>query len=379
MTDRVPSFWSNVLAVAYKEASAIRHDRALLGTIVAQPVVMLLLFGLAVSNEPANVRWAVLDQSQTAVSRRLLQEIQTTGYFVPPRPVWDYEGGRRLLRQGNALVFLVIPQGFRRDIERGQPRVQLLVDGSDPLNAARVSGYITLVANGFATRATPAPRVERVVDPGPIDIRQRFWFNPTLRDRDFFLSAIAGMLLTNLCLSATSLGLVGERESGTYEQMLSLPTTPLELVLGKLIPYVGVSYGMFMFATLVAAIGFGVWPHGSWFALLLVTLPFVLASLGIGVLVSTLAHTSAQAVFISVFFIMPSFILSGMMFPYQLMPHGVREVGGITPLRWYQIALRRINERGAGLQEVLVPLLVLVLLVVVILTLTRARVRPRLD
>jgi ABC-2 type transport system permease protein len=379
MTSRPRSFWANVLAVAYKETSAIRHDRALLGAIIAQPVVMLLLFGLAVSNKPANVRWAVLDQSQTAVSRRLIEEIQTTGYFVPPQPVWDYDDGRQLLQQGTALVFLVIPQSFRRDIERGQPRVQLLVDGSDPLNAARVSGYINLVANGFATRPTPPPRIGRTSEAGPLDIRQRFWFNPTLRDRDFFLSAIVGMLLTNLCLSATSLGLVGERESGTYEQMLSLPTTPLELVLGKLLPYVGLSYVVLLLATVAAALGFDVWPHGSWLALLVVTLPFVLASLGIGVLVSTLAHTSAQAVFISVFFIMPSFILSGVMFPYQLMPHGVREVGGLAPLRWYQIALRRINERGAGLAEVLVPLLILVLLFAVILMITRARVRPRLD
>jgi len=212
----------------------------------------------------------------------------------------------------------------------------------------------------------------------PVDLRQRFWFNPTLLDRNFFLAALAGMLLTNLCLSATSLGLVAERESGTYEQMLALPTTPLEIVLGKLVPFVGLSYGVFAFATLAAGLFFGAWPQGSWLALVLVTLPFVLASLGIGVFVSTLAHTSAQAVFITVFFIMPSFVLSGSMFPYQLMPHGVREVGALFPLRWYQIALRRIVERGAGLTEVLGPVLALVILFGVILAGIRWRMKPRL-
>ncbi len=375
------NFWSNIGAVAYKEASVIRHDKALLATVLAQPVMMLLLFGLALSNKPANVRWVVLDQNRSAVSRRFIQEAQLTGYFLPPRPVWSYDEGRRLLKDGNALAFLIVPKSFRRDIERGRPRVQLLVDGSDPLSAARVAGYIGQVAMAFSTRPgavaahTPGPTV---VSPVPVDLRQRFWFNPTLLDRRFFLAALAGMLLTNLCMSATSLGLVGERESGTYEQMLALPTTALEIVLGKLVPYVALSYGVFLFATIAAGVFFGVWPRGSWLTLLLVTLPFVLASLSVGVFVSTLAHTSAQAVFITVFFIMPSFVLSGSMFPYQLMPHGVREVGGLFPLRWYQIALRRIVERGAGLSEIMGPMSALIILFGVILAGIRWRMKPRL-
>jgi len=375
------SFWSNVAAVAYKEASVIRHDKALLATVFAQPVMMFLLFGMALSNKPANVKWLVLDRSNSALSRRFVEDVQMTGYFKPPQSVWSYDDGRRQLKDGAALVFLVIPKNFRRDIERGRPRVQLLVDGSDPLSAARVAAYIGQVAAAFATRplavaAHSAGGTESL--PMPVDLRQRFWFNPTLLDRNFFLAALAGMLLTNLCLSATSLGLVAERESGTYEQMLALPTTPLEIVLGKLVPFVGLGYGVFGFATLAAGLFFGAWPQGSWLALVVVTLPFVLASLGIGVFVSTLAHTSAQAVFITVFFIMPSFVLSGSMFPYQLMPHGVREVGALFPLRWYQIALRRIVERGAGLTEVLGPILALVMLFGAILAGIRWRMKPRL-
>jgi ABC-2 type transport system permease protein len=209
-------------------------------------------------------------------------------------------------------------------------------------------------------------------------MRQRFWFNPTLDDRLFFLSALAGMLLTNLCLSVTALGLVGERESGTFEQMLSLPTTPTEIVLGKLVPYVAVSYAVLLFGTVLTGVVFGIWPRGSWLALLGVTLPFVLASLAIGVFVSALARTSAQAVFITTFFILPSFVLSGVMFPYQLMPAGVRELGGLFPLRWYQIALRRIIERGGGVSEVIVPALALLALFGLLLAGIRLRMRSRL-
>src|SRR5207249_1524282 len=159
----------------------------------------------------------VLDRSQTVASRRLVSDVQATGYFLPPRPVGGYEEGRALLRRGRALAFLVVPETFRRDMDRGHPRVQLLLDGSDPLTAARVGAYVGQVAATFAPArdATPAWRPDRLLRaPGAIDVRQRFWFNPTLDDHRFFLTALAGMLLTNLCLSVTSLALVGEREAG---------------------------------------------------------------------------------------------------------------------------------------------------------------------
>jgi ABC-2 type transport system permease protein len=149
-------------------------------------------------------------------------------------------------------------------------------------------------------------------------------------------------------------------------------------VLGKLVPYVVMSYVVFAIATLGSGLLFGVWPQGSVFALLVLTLPVVLASLSVGVLISALVHTSAQAIFLTVFIILPSFVLSGVMFPYQLMPDGVRHVGGILPLRWYQIGLRRLVLRGADLADVWLPLLALSLLFGVLLGLIRWRMSPRL-
>ena len=376
MTSR---FWGNVVAIAYREAIVLRHDRAFIAVILAQPIMMLLLFGFVLSNKPANVPWAVLDRSGTMEARRLVHEVRTTGYFLPPRPVTSYAAGRALLGDGTVLAVLVVPEHFAADLERGNPRVQLLIDGSDPLSAARVAGYIGQVTAAFEPRdGAPALRSGPARAAGPIDIRQRFRFNPTLSDRHFFLATLAGMLLTNLCLSVTALGLVGERESGTFEQMLAQPTASLEIVLGKLVPYVVVAYAILLAATLATGVVFGIWPRGSMLTLLVATLPFVLASLGIGVFVSALARTSAQAVFISAFFILPSFILSGSMYPYQLMPHGVRELGGLFPLRWYQIALRRIIERGAGLGDVLGPMAALSVLFCLLLILIRWRMNPRL-
>jgi ABC-2 type transport system permease protein len=375
------TFVSNVAAIAYKEAAIIRHDKAFLSMVLLQPWMMFLISSYVLSNKPADVPWAVLDQSRTALSRRLVESVQTTGYFLPPQTETSYESARERLRVGKALAVLVIPQSLARDVERGEPRVQLLLDGSDPLSAARIGAYVSQVASAFEPRIS-APAA---LDPdrpirraGTIEIRQRFWFNPTLADRRFFLAALAGMLLTNLCLSGTSLGLVGERESGTYEQMLSLPTRPIEIVLGKLLPFVGISYLVMLFAIVMPGVSFGIWPNGSWLALFWTTLPFVLGSLAIGVFVSTLVQTSAQAVFITMFFMLPSYVLSGVMMPYQFMPPGVREVGAVLPLRWYQIAFRRIIERGGGLVETAGPTLAMFAIFVVLLALIRWRMKPRL-
>jgi len=374
----VNRFVSNVLAMAYREATVMRHDKAFMAVVTVQPLMMLLLFGGALSNEPANIPWAVLDHSRTQISRQLVSEIESTGYFLRPRAVTSQAEGEALLLRGTALAFVVIPSELRRDTLRGRPEVQLLLDGADPLNAARVGGIIRSVASRFDPSGRGNARAKLVARAGVLDVRGRFWFNSTLRDRDFFLATLAGMLLTNLCLSVTSLGLVGERESGTYEQTLSLPTTPLEIVLGKLLPYVAVSYGVLAFAIVGAGLIFGVWPVGSWLAMAVITLPFVLASLAIGVLVSALANSSAQAVFITVFFIMPSFVLSGVMLPYQLMPDGVRQIGGLLPLRWYQIGLRRVVSRGGGLDDIVVPILALCAIFAGLLLLIRWRLKPRL-
>jgi ABC-2 type transport system permease protein len=368
--------------MAYREATVMRHDKAFLATVTAQPIMMLLLFGLALSNDPHDVPWAVLDRSQTTLSRRLVAEVEATGRFRAPLRTDSYDEGRSWLQRGDALVLLVIPPELRRDAARGSPEVQLLLDGADPLSSARVAGIV----RGAAARIDSGgrPVALRSLTPaaasraGPVDLRERFWFNATLADRNFFLAALAGMLLTNLCLSATSLGLVAERESGTYEQTLSLPTRPLEIVLGKLLPYVGVSYLVLLLAILGSGLLFGVWPSGSWLGLGLLTLPFVLASLAIGVLVSAIASTSSQAVFLSLFFILPSFVLSGVMFPYQLMPDGIRQLGSVLPLRWYQIGLRRLILRGASSGDVLVPVLALFAIFGVLLLLIRWKLKPRL-
>ncbi len=372
--------WSNVLAVAYKEAMVIRHDRPFLTTLIVQPISFLVILGIAVSFTPRNVPWVVLDRSDTGASRRLVQEIEASGYFEPAEPVTSYDVGVARLHAGRAVAFLVVDRDFARDVERGDPEVQVMLDGADPLTAARIGAVLTEIAAAYHPRvgaSRPRPDAE-LATAGPIDLRQRFWFNPTLDDSSFFLSALAAMLLTNLCLSATALALVGERENGTYEQMLALPTSAVEIVLGKLLPYVVLCYGQVLVALLPAGLLLDFWPRGNWLTLFAVTLPFVLASLGIGTFVSSLASTSAQAIFLSVFFIMPSFVLSGVMTPYQLMPDAVRRLGGLLPLRWYQIASRRIIERGAGLVDVAVPTLMLTLMFGVILLLLKWRMKPRL-
>ena len=383
--DRARRFVSNVLAIAYKEASLLRHDATVIQNVLMQPFVLVLVMGFGLRFAPQDVPWGVLDRSATPASRQLVADIQTSGYFLPPATLTSYAAAHDLLKHGEMIAVLVIPDDFRRELAVGRPNVQLLLDGTDPLTAARVGGYITQIAARFQAGATPEDRAREgqpaTSGPGrapPFELREEFRYNATLRDLNFYLSAMAGFLLTNICLAGASLGLVAEKENGTYEQMLAQPATPLQIILGKLLPSVATSYVALTIGMIGSGLVFDYWPQGNVLLFAAATLPFILATLAIGTFVSALARTSAQAVFIAVFFIMPSFVLSGSMLPYALMPHGVREVGALFPLRWYQILSRRIIERGAGPAEVMVPVLVLVTLFLVILAGIRWRIKPRL-
>jgi ABC-2 type transport system permease protein len=371
----------NVRAIAYKEASLLRHDQTVFVSVLVLPIMMTVVMGLGLSFKPQRIRWAVLDRSDDAVSRRLVGDITADPAFLPPVPVTSQSAGQDMLAAGRLNAFVVIPHDFRRQLERGRGQVQVQLDGSDPITAARVGGYVTQIATSLGSGGRDAPpiaRGSRTPASAPLDLRQQFRFNPTLDDRDFYLAALSGFVLTNLCLSFAALGLVAEKESGTYEQMLAQPTSPLEVVIGKLIPNVIAGYLGLTISIVAAGLLYGFWPAGNLLVLYTGALPFMLATLGIGVLVSSLARDSAQAVFVSVFFLMPSFVLSGSLLPYELMPHGVRELGGLLPLRWYQIIARRVIDRGAGLDEILVPMGVLLLIFTAMLLAVRWRMKPRL-
>lgn len=385
LAGRFRRFVSNVLAIAYKEASLLKHDATVFQNVLMQPIMLLIVMGFGLRFSPQDVPWAVLDRSNTAASRQLVADVQMSGYFTEHQDLTSYAVAHDLLKRGVVAAVLVIPDDFRREIGLGRPNVQVLLDGTDPLTAARVAGYITQIASRFQGDVAPDDRTRIGTAPSsgpgrapPIELREEFRYNATLRDLNFYLSALAGFLLTNICLAQASLGLVAEKENGTYEQMLAQPATPLQIVLGKLLPSVVAGYVALTIGMVGAGLIFDYWPQGNVLLFAATTLPFILATLAIGAFVSALARTSAQAVFISVFFIMPSFILSGSMLPYALMPHGVREVGALFPLRWYQILSRRIIERGAGPGEVLVPTLVLVILFLTILAGIRWRMKPRL-
>lgn len=377
----------NISAIAYKEASLLRHDQTLFVSVLVLPIMMTVVMGFGLSFQPRRVSWVVFDQSDDAVSRRLIGDIAADPAFLPPRVVTSTAAGQAALEAGGTNAFLVIPHGFRRELEQGRARVQVQLDGSDPLTAARVGGYISQIAARLAAerigaeapaRRAPPESGTRTLTTATVDLRQQFRFNPTLEDRDFYLSVLAGFVLTNLCLGFASLGLVAEKENGTYEQMLAQPTSPLEVVIGKLIPNVVAAYFGLTVSIVAAGLIFSFWPAGNVLVLYLGALPFILATLGIGVFVSALAHDSAQAVFVSVFFLMPSFVLSGSLLPYELMPHGVREIGGLLPLRWFQIIARRVIDRGAGLSQILVPMGVLLTIFLVMLAAVRWRMKPRL-
>src|SRR5262249_22085480 len=190
---------TRILVIAYREVLLLRHNPSVLSMVFMQPPMMLFLFGVCISNTPANVPWVVLDRSNTAMSRRLVAEIEHTGYVLPPRAVDGYAEVTEQLRRGDAVAALVIPHDLARDAVRGSASVQLLLDGSDPLSAARIGFYMAQVVTAFTGPRTIEPRFAAAAttsSASPFAIRQRMLFNATLRDRKFFLAALVGMLLT---------------------------------------------------------------------------------------------------------------------------------------------------------------------------------------
>src|SRR5262249_34156491 len=173
-------FLSNVLALGYRETTVMRHDRALLAIISFQPLMLLLLSGLVLRNEPQDVPWLLLDRDPSAASRALVADVSATGYFLPPRRIASYEEGRALLERGAALAMLVIREDFARDALRGSPGVQVIVAGADPLPAAKVAGILQAVATSFEPRGRALPLgalAPPTSSPGPLELRRRFWFN----------------------------------------------------------------------------------------------------------------------------------------------------------------------------------------------------------
>lgn len=349
-----------ILAMVRKEFIQMRRDRLTLGMMLMLPIMQLMLFGFAINTDIKHVPIAVLDYSNSEESRRLLESFTNSQYFVLTERVSHPSEIAELINQAKVKVGIVIDPDYALDLKRKRPaRVQVLVDASDP----QVAGSTMANAQGVGT--TRSLEMLGVRDL-PVNIEMRAWFNPDQVTSYHIVPGLIGVILTMTMMMITSMAIVRERETGTLEQLATTPLGALELMIGKIVPYILVGYVQITVALLVGVIVFHVPIRGNLLLLYTLALLQIVAYLGLGLLVSTVAKTQQQAMQMSFFMFLPTMLLSGFMFPRDGMPVPAQKLGLVMPLTYFLQILRGIVNKGLGIEylwQFILPMLLLISLI----------------
>jgi ABC-2 type transport system permease protein len=318
----------------------------------------------------------VLDESRTSESRALIQVIANTDNFTIVSAVADRASATRWIERGAARVALVIPPEYQRNIRRGHTGVaQMLIDAADPQSSgAAISGaQLAAQARGVQLLAS-----QYRIRP-PVEIRVRPWYNPSQRSATFIVPGIVGILLTITMTLVTSTAIVKERERGTLEQLIVTPISRTSLMLGKLVPFVLVGYIQMSVILALGVMFFDIPIRGSLGLLYGLALVFIIASLGVGLLISTVARSQLQAMQLSFFFMLPNILLSGYIFPRAAMPVPAQWIGAALPLTWFLDVLRGVLLKGVGMRDLWTQLGVMAAAAVLLLMVSVRRFSKTLD
>jgi ABC-2 type transport system permease protein len=360
---------STLWPMLWKEFVQMRRDRFTLGMMLGLPAIQLLLFGFAIQTEVRHLPTLVLDESRSSESRALIAVLENTGNFRVTGAAASRDEIRRAIERGSARAALVIPPAYAADIARGRPATaQVIVDAADPMaSAAAMSGAaLAATVQGMALGRSG----ERLT---PLDLRVRPWYNPGLRTAVYIVPGIIGVLLSLTMVMITSMALVRERERGTLEQLIVTPIGKTSLMLGKILPFVLVGYVQMTVVLLLGSLVFRVPIQGNLLLLYVITLAFIIGSLGLGLFLSTLVRTQTQAMQLGFFFLLPNILLSGFMFPREAMPVPAQWVGNAIPLTYYLRVLRGVLLKGSGLDALWPDAAILTLFAVLLVALSVRR------
>jgi ABC-2 type transport system permease protein len=369
-------FWRRSYAMVVKEFIQLRRDRVSFAMIIMIPVMQLLLFGYAINTTPHNLPTAVLLQEDSDLGRSILKALQNTAYFRFTQEAHSVREVDDLLLSGRVLFAVEVPRGFERAVRRGDhPALLVAADATDPIAAsAALSSLGTVVQTALEhdlfTGDPPSM---------PFEIRAHARYNPAAESRLNIVPGLVGTILTMTMLIFTALSVTREVERGTMESLLSMPIKPVEVMFGKIIPYVLVG---FIQAVLILGIGvvlFGVPIFGSLALLALLSTLFITANLAIGYTFSTLAQNQLQAMQLSIMFFLPSILLSGFMFPFLGMPVWAQYVGEALPLTHYLRIVRAIMLKGSNLTHLQYDAAALIGLMLLAMTIAVTRFRRTLD
>ena len=369
-------FWRRSYAMVVKEFIQLRRDRVSFAMIVMIPVMQLLLFGYAINTTPHNLPTAVLLQEDSDLGRSILKALENTAYFRFTEEVHDVNEFDDLLLSGKVLFGVEIPRGFERAVRRGdKPALLVAADATDPVAASSALGSLGMIVQ------TALAHDLYIGDPPamPFEIRAHARYNPAAESRLNIVPGLVGTILTMTMLIFTALSVTREIERGTMESLLSMPINPVEVMIGKIVPYILVG---FIQAFLIVNIGvflFGVPVLGNLFLLAALSTLFIAANLAIGYTFSTIAQNQLQAIQMSFMFFLPSILLSGFMFPFAGMPAWAQYVGECLPLTHYIRIVRAIMLKGASMPNLRFDALALAALMLVAMTIAVTRFRRTLD
>jgi ABC-2 type transport system permease protein len=367
--------------VAWKELLQLRRDRMTLAMMVALPLLQLILFGYAINTDVRHMPTLVYDQDRSAESRDFAASMAATGFYDLVGDVRSYADIERALRRGEARVALVVPPRYGASLRGGKPaRLQLIVDGSDPQTVASA----TNTASAMALARSSEILLGKLAGIGstqafqPIELEPATWYNPEIRTAVYVVPGLVGVILTMTMVMLTAMAVARERERGTLEQLIVSPVRPIEIVLGKIAPYVIMGYVQMTIILLAGRLIFHVPFQGSLPLLYALAFVFIAANLAIGLFFSTIARTQQQAMQMSFFFLLPNILLSGFMFPFEGIPRPAQIPALALPLTHFLRIVRAIALKGGGFEDIYAELIWLTAILGVLVTLSALRFRKKL-
>jgi ABC-2 type transport system permease protein len=360
--------WSRWVGIIVKEFIQLKRDRLTFGMIIGIPVIQLILFGYAINSDPKRLPTAVLSADTSAYSRTLLAAMQTSGYFRIEKNVADEKELEEMMAHGTVQFAVTIPENFGRKLVRGEHPVLLVeADASDPAAIGNAVAALAQIASNSLSRDLSGSLADLKAAPSPIDMRVHRRYNPEGVTAYNIVPGLLGTILTMTMVLMTGLAMTRERERGTFENLLSTPALPIEVMTGKIIPYILIGLVQVTLIVTAALLLFKVPMQGNPLLLYFVVLIFIAANLTLGITFSSIARNQLQSMQMTFFFFLPSILLSGFMFPFRGMPEWAQWLGSLLPLTHFLVLVRGIMLKGNTLAELwpaIWPILVFMLVVI---------------
>ncbi|MGA8692213.1 MAG: ABC transporter permease [Methyloceanibacter sp.] len=377
---RDPGFLRRLWAMIMKEFVQMRRDRMTFATMLFVPIMQLVLFGYAINTDPKHLPTAVLVRDDGPLTRAVIAAMNNTDYFDFRAQVHDAQELDRLVRTGEVQFAIEIPASFERDVRRGdRPAVLVIADAADPVATGTAISAVEGVIDSALKRELRGPDAAVVATPAPFQITVQRRYNPEGITQYNIVPGLLGVVLTMTMMMFTALAVTREIERGTMESLLAMPIKPVEIMLGKIAPFMLVGFVQMTIILLAAHHLFGVPILGSVQLLIALSTLFAASNLAVGYTFSTVAQNQLQAVQMTFFFFLPNFLLSGFAFPFRGMPHWAQWIGEVLPLTHFVRIVRGITVKGNGFADMRIDVAALAIFMFVAMGLALLRFRKTLD